>query len=288
MENYIKLMRPKHWVKNLLIFLPSALASEFEKLISVKCILAFLAMSFIASAVYILNDIKDVEKDRLHPQKKYRPIAAGDISVKNAFQLSTILVFLSFAVASTINTITIVVIAIYFILNMFYSNIIKQIKFLDVLILSCFYILRLYLGSIVNNTTLTGWFIATMSMAFLTLSLNKRYAELKIMQNTIDSVRAYNIQDTNLLAIAMINTAFATLIFLNIHASFILNIDNPLFYGFLNLLLVFIILLYFDDTKNKSDDPIQRITTNPLLILSLVIIIAMYLFELQIHSLVSK
>ena len=63
MENYIKLMRPKHWVKNLLIFLPSALASEFDKLISINCILAFFSMSFIASAVYILNDIKDVQKD---------------------------------------------------------------------------------------------------------------------------------------------------------------------------------------------------------------------------------
>ena len=283
MENYIKLMRPKHWVKNLLIFLPSALASEFDKLISIDCILAFFSMSFVASAVYILNDIKDVQKDRLHPRKKYRPIATGNITVKAAFQLSILLIIISFFIASQINFNAFATIIVYFLLNLLYSNILKQIKFIDIVVLSSFYLLRLYLGSVANDTALTGWFIATMTMAFLTLSLNKRYAELKIMRNTASMGRGYNINDSTLLGIAMINTALITLVFLNIHASFILKIDNPMFYGFLNLLTTFIIFQYFDDNKNNSDDPVHRITSNPLLIMSLTIVIGLYLFELLTH-----
>jgi 4-hydroxybenzoate polyprenyltransferase len=94
MENYIKLIRPKHWLKNLLIFLPCILALEFEKIFSSNSLFAFISMSMIASGGYILNDIKDVDKDRLHPRKKFRPIADGIIPIREAFVILLLLIFI--------------------------------------------------------------------------------------------------------------------------------------------------------------------------------------------------
>jgi 4-hydroxybenzoate polyprenyltransferase len=281
MENYIKLIRPKHWLKNLLIFLPSILALEFEKLLTPNSIYAFVAMSMIASGGYIFNDIKDVEKDRGHPKKKFRPIANGDVHVKKAFMMAIILILTSFLLISLINKESLFILVIYFILNTAYSNYFKQKKYLDIAVLSSFYLLRLELGACANYTELTGWFISTMSMAFVTLSLNKRYSELNMYDSASHNGRGYDSKDISLLRILMINTALTTLVFLNIHAFFILKIETPHFFGILNLLTLLIILNYFDDKKNNSDDPVYRIISNPMLITYSFILIALYGFELM-------
>jgi 4-hydroxybenzoate polyprenyltransferase len=272
MENYIKLIRPKHWLKNLLIFLPCILALEFEKIFSSNSLFAFISMSMIASGGYILNDIKDVDKDRLHPRKKFRPIADGIIPIREAFVILLLL----------INKESLFIIFVYFILNTTYSIFFKRIKYLDIAVLSSFYLLRLELGASASNTELTGWFISTMTMAFVTLSFNKRYAELKLTNNLPNNGRGYGSQDLSLLGILMINTSLITLVFLNIHAFFILKIQTPHFFGILNLLTLLIILNYFDDKKNNSDDPVERIISNPKLILFLFTLICVYIYELII------
>ena len=97
MKEYIKLIRVKHWIKNLLIFLPIFFSKNLgnqEKIISV--IIGFISFSFVASSIYIINDIRDVEKDRKHPIKKNRPIASGKISIKNSIILSVLLLIVAF------------------------------------------------------------------------------------------------------------------------------------------------------------------------------------------------
>jgi len=280
MENYIKLIRPKHWLKNILIFLPSILALEFDKLLTTNSIYSFIAMSMMASGGYILNDIKDVQKDRIHPKKKFRPIAYGTVPVKRAFILAVFLIITSFLLISLINKESLFILVIYFTLNTAYSNYFKRMKYLDVAVLSSFYLLRLELGAFANNTELTGWFISTMTLAFVTLSLNKRYSELLISNKTSLNGRGYEPQDISLLRILMLNTSLTTLVFLNIHAFFILKIQTPHFYGILNLLTLLIVLNYFDDKKNNSDDPVERIISNPMIILYSFSLIALYGFEL--------
>jgi decaprenyl-phosphate phosphoribosyltransferase len=280
MENYIKLIRPKHWLKNILIFLPSTLALEFDKLLTTNSIYAFIAMSLIASGGYILNDIKDVQKDRIHPKKKFRPIADGTVPVKKAFILAILLIITSLFLISLINKESFFILVLYFTLNTAYSNYFKRIKYLDIAVLSSFYLLRLELGSCANHTELTGWFISTMTMAFVTLSLNKRYSELMMSKNASHNGRGYETNDISLLKILMINTSLTTLVFLNIHAFFILKIQTPQFFGILNLLTLLIVLNYFDEKKNNSDDPVERIISNPALILYSFILIAIYVFKL--------
>ena len=281
MENYIKLIRPKHWLKNVLIFLPSILALEFEKLLTINSIFAFVAMSMIASGGYILNDINDVQKDRVHPKKKFRPIAYGTVPVTKAFILAILLIITSFLLISLINKESLFILVIYFTLNTAYSNYFKRLKYLDIAVLSSFYLLRLELGAFANNTELTGWFISTMTLAFVTLSLNKRYSELNLSHNSSLNGRGYDTEDKSLLRILMINTSLTTLVFLNIHAFFILKIQTPHFFGILNLLTLLIVLNYFDDKKNNSDDPVERIISNPMLILYSFILIVLYGFELM-------
>ena len=92
---YLKLIRVKHYVKNILLFVPLFFAHQMTKGIVLKECIAFFAFSFMASSIYIINDIKDVEKDKIHPTKKNRPLASGVISKKNAIFLTCILVVFS-------------------------------------------------------------------------------------------------------------------------------------------------------------------------------------------------
>src|SRR6478735_8509222 len=119
---YLSLLRPKHWIKNAFIFLPLFFSGEIfnvEKLLS--CLAGFLAFSFIASAVYILNDYMDVEADKKHPVKCRRPIASGAVSKKAAITLFLICVALGFAVAALVKLKFLFVLMLYFVMNLGYS-----------------------------------------------------------------------------------------------------------------------------------------------------------------------
>ena len=124
MLNYLKLIRVKHWIKNLLIFLPLLFSREINSVNILLTILGFFSFSFASSVVYIINDIKDVEKDKIHPVKKNRPIASGVISINNALLILLILLIVSFVILfylSLYNYFISIYIIIYIVLNILYS-----------------------------------------------------------------------------------------------------------------------------------------------------------------------
>ena len=189
-RNYIKLMRLKHCVKNILILLPLVFSGEFfqyGKLLSSA--LGFLAFSFLASAVYILNDIQDVEKDRLHPKKKFRPIASGKVSEKQGKVLSVVAMIgaITLNFLATTNYVSFIFLGIYLVMNIFYSKGLKNVPLLDIVVLASGFLLRLIYGGIVTDIHISNWLYLTVITASFYMGLGKRRNELGKSGNQINT-----------------------------------------------------------------------------------------------------
>ena len=175
-------MRPKHYLKNVLIFLPllfSGLLFDGDSIIRTG--LAFIAFSFVASAVYIINDLKDRELDRLHPKKKYRPIASGDVSPATAIaSVITLLVLaVGFQYLANFSVIGLGLLAFYLLINVFYSFGLKNIPIVDVSILSLGFVVRVFYGGDAVGVEVSNWlYLAVLAFSFY-LSLGKRRNEIK-------------------------------------------------------------------------------------------------------------
>lgn len=185
--NYIKLLRVKHYVKNFLIFMPLFFSGLFldRKLCTIN-IIAFFTFSFLSSSIYIINDIRDVEKDRLHEVKKKRPIASGEISITKAMMIALFLLVISFALNFTIfcnfDLKSILCLLTYFIINLLYSFGMKNKPIIDVIILSAGFLLRVIYGGIVGNVIVSNWLYLTVLAFSLYMGLGKRRNELNKQQ----------------------------------------------------------------------------------------------------------
>jgi len=196
MKHAIKLLRVKQWIKNLFVFLPLFFAGEFLNTnLLIGSVLAFFAFSFTSSIIYILNDLKDVEEDKLHPVKKDRPLAHGDISKRNALLL---LVPLSLAVTLlaifNFTLLSIIPLALYFVLNLLYTYFLKTIAIIDVAIIATGFVLRVIFGGLVTSIYVSKWaLLLTFSLA-LVLALGKRRGELvSIQSDARPSLNGYNL-----------------------------------------------------------------------------------------------
>ena len=200
MKYYIKLMRPFHWVKNLLIFVPLFFDGRILSISKVwLLIVAFLAFSFIASSVYILNDVKDADKDRLHPKKRFRPIASGKVSKKQAvifwIFLFTISILLMGLIGNIVGSylVSFILPLIYLLMNLLYSNGLKNIPLVDVSIIAAWFVIRLYYGALVCGVTVSDALLLTVISASFFLGFGKRRNELKKGTSTRKVLQAYNI-----------------------------------------------------------------------------------------------
>lgn len=182
MKKYTKLIRMKHWLKNGLIFLPLFFGGElFNKKNFLSICLGFLAFSFMASVIYIINDINDIENDRKHPLKCKRPIASGEITKYQAsiiaIGLSIVAIILNLIISGN-NWWCITLLVIYLFSNILYSNGLKNIPIIDVLILVIGYVIRIYYGAELIHIEVSNWlFLTVLFMAFF-LGLGKRRNEL--------------------------------------------------------------------------------------------------------------
>lgn len=276
----LALLRPKHWAKNILIFLPVILAGKFrETPLIIDAMLGFVSFSLMASSGYILNDIRDIDRDRAHPRKSRRPLAAAQISVVQALAVAIILLGISVAMSAYLGKIPLLYLLVYFVLNYLYSTFLKAVRFFDIIILSSFYLIRLFYGSAVTDAELTGWFLATTTLSFLTLSTNKRFMECLLSKHDKIPGRGYTKEDATFLQIFSVTFAVGTLVLLNMHAFFVLHIQAPLAIGLINLFAAGIMFAYFDNKNNMSDDPVDRVLKNPLLLVMTVLFIAVYAWE---------
>jgi 4-hydroxybenzoate polyprenyltransferase len=175
----IQLLRPKQWVKNLFIFAPILFSGLLTDLgVLWVNIIAFTAFCLISSAVYVINDISDVEADRAHKKKRFRPIASGDVSISEAKTIFVILLILAAVISSTMNVKFIAAISLYFVINVLYTYYVKNVVLLDVFFISFGFMLRVAAGAFAIDVQLSSWMILTTIFISLFLGISKRRAEL--------------------------------------------------------------------------------------------------------------
>jgi len=182
----VREIRVKQWVKNLLVFLPTLLAYRFldpEPVLSSA--LAFLAFSFGASAVYVLNDMLDLDADRHHPEKCRRPFASGELPIAAGYLLIPLLGGASLALAALLPMRFALVLVTYFVVTSCYSAFLKQLALVDILVLASLYTLRIIAGSAASGIAVSEWLLAFSMFLFLSLATVKRYVELLRLRQRI-------------------------------------------------------------------------------------------------------
>lgn len=170
--------RPKQWAKNVLVFVAPAAAGVLNDTYRIRLtIIGFIAFCMVSSATYLLNDVLDVESDRSHPTKRFRPIASGDLPIGVAVAMSIVLFLAGVAVAWSDNTSLILVVVLYAVLTTAYSFIFKKISILDLVILSSGFILRLLAGAYAAEVDVSDWFLLISLFGSMFIAAAKRYAE---------------------------------------------------------------------------------------------------------------
>jgi 4-hydroxybenzoate polyprenyltransferase len=152
-------------------------------------VIAFFCFAFTASTVYIVNDIMDVEKDRLHPEKSKRPIASGALSIRTAILSGVFLLVSSLAAAYWIAPLFTGILIFYLVINMLYSTWLKHVVIIDVMVIALGFVLRGFSGALVVDVGLTSWFILCIMLLALFLALSKRRHELELLNGDKEKQR---------------------------------------------------------------------------------------------------
>lgn len=198
-QPYLTMLRPVHWLKNLLVFLPMLFAQAYAGSYWLATLQAFVIFCLAASAVYIANDVADQAHDRLSESKKHRPVAAGVIQTRAAIAISVTLSVIALSLSLMIfGTDFFFIILLYFSLNVLYFLFLKKITYLDLALLGVFYLLRLEAGSTAIAVDLSWWLFSFILILFIALSSIKRLAEIAVMTQkgaTVVPGRSYQARD---------------------------------------------------------------------------------------------
>jgi len=190
LQEFIKLARPHQYLKNLFIFLPLFFSLQITNLsLLLNTLEAFIAFSLTASAIYILNDYNDIEEDKQHTRKKYRPLAAGTITPPEAIQGMILLLSLGTVLMSLINLNALFILLTYVILNLAYTFYLKHIAIIDVTVIALGFVLRLFVGAAVTGVILSPWIIIMTFLLALFLALAKRRDDILIYLATGKTMR---------------------------------------------------------------------------------------------------
>src|SRR4051794_21589259 len=190
----VKAIRPRQWVKNLLVVIaPVAAFGSDVKFdvadVAIKALIAFIAFSLAASCVYLVNDARDVEADREHPTKRFRPIAAGVVPEWLAYTLAVVLAAVSLALAWWLTPNLAVVMAVYLVMQLGYCFGLKHQAVIDICIVSSAYLIRAIAGGAATDIPLSQWFLLTAAFGSLFMVAGKRYAELQLAERTGAQIR---------------------------------------------------------------------------------------------------
>ncbi|MCU1697193.1 MAG: decaprenyl-phosphate phosphoribosyltransferase [Mycobacterium sp.] len=190
----VKALRPRQWVKNLLVLAAPLFAFGGDikydyREVLIKVGIAFVAFSLAASSIYLINDARDVEADREHPTKRFRPIAAGVVPQQLAYALAVVLAAISLTVSWFVTPNLAVVIAVYICIQLAYCFGLKHQAVLDICIVSSAYLIRAIAGGAAADIPLSQWFLLAMAFGSLFMVAGKRYAELQLSERTGAKIR---------------------------------------------------------------------------------------------------
>jgi len=266
-----KMLRVHQWAKNVLIAVPAVLAhTVFEPTTLLHLVGAFFAFSFLASAVYIFNDLFDLSMDRRHPTKCKRPLAAGRIDPATGIKIAFGLMAFSVLITMTLPPLFGIVLALYFVATTAYSLKVKRWLLLDVLTLAGLYTVRIIAGMAAVAAEPSYWLLAFSIFFFLSLALVKRYVELdlaKISERQRLSGRGYRPEDKEIIAQAGMASGFSAIVVLALYldspAVYMLY-DHPWMIWPICPLVLYLIMRIWILAKRRefNDDPVVFIATD--------------------------
>ncbi|MGE2837234.1 decaprenyl-phosphate phosphoribosyltransferase [Mycobacterium sp. SMC-4] len=191
----VKALRPRQWVKNVLVFAAPVAALGDDRYaydyreVLVRVLLAFVVFSLAASCVYLVNDARDVEADRAHPTKRFRPIAAGVVPEWLAYSLAVGLGVASLVISWLVTPDLALVMAIYIAIQLAYCFGLKHQPVIDICIVSSGFLIRAIAGGVAAGVPLSQWFLLMMAFGSLFMAAGKRYAELQLAERTGAKIR---------------------------------------------------------------------------------------------------
>lgn len=272
MKQVLKLMRVKHYIKNLLIFLPLIFSNNMTNInLLIKTFLAFIIFSLITSVVYIFNDLRDIEKDKLHPTKKFRPLASGKITKVQAYFI--IIILLGICTISSIwvlkeNLKAYLLILVYIVLNICYSLKLKDIPIIDITILAIGYLLRIMYGASIIYVPVSNWlYLTILSIAFY-MGMGKRRNEIPqtTLNDTTREVLKYyntNFLDKNMYMCLGLSIVFYSLWCIDISS----HINNRINIMYTIPLVIILSMKYsLNIEKEGSGDPVEVILKDKIII----------------------
>ncbi|RDK88510.1 UbiA prenyltransferase family protein [Marinirhabdus gelatinilytica] len=253
------LLRVHQWVKNLFVFLPAFFSGRLlEVSFFTESLIAFFLFSFTASIIYIINDYKDIEKDKLHPVKKHRPLASGAISKQLALLL--LIPFAAFVVIGAFYFLSIqaiLVLVAYFLMNLAYTFYLKNIPIVDVTIIALGFVFRVLFGGFVAVILVSKWaLLLTFSLALI-LALGKRRGELVLMPtNTRKALQGYTVEFLNIALTIAISITLVSYIMYSVSAEVIKNFGSDYLYV-TTLFVLMGLLRYLQQSVvfNKTESP---------------------------------
>lgn len=292
LKNYLKLMRVKHYLKNFLVFAPLLFSGNFfEGNYFINTILSFIAFSFIASVVYIVNDIRDVEKDKLHPVKKNRPIASGNVTKVEGIILAIILFIIAMAINFFIKAsiLSFAILLAYLIINIAYSFGLKNVPIIDILILSIGFLLRVFYGASICNLNVSNWLYLTILSISFYLGLGKRRNEIDKSKDSRKVLEQYN---RNFLDKNMYMCLSLTIMFYSLWCVDPINSSrfNGINYLLITVPIIMIICMKYslDIEGDSFGDPVDVVFSDKIIlalvaIYGIIIFFILYIFPNFIH-----
>ena len=286
MKKYIEMIRVKHWIKNFLIFLPLIFSSNIFDLNKVLItLIAFISFSLVASTIYIINDIKDIEKDKLHPVKKNRAIASGRVSIKNANIAKYILIVAGILIGSinilfikNIHTILMFfgLVLSYFLINLAYSSGLKNKPIIDVIILVYGFVVRVFIGSVICNIELSNFMYLTVMTGSFFMGFGKRRNEiLKVSGNeTREVLGKYN---KDFLDKFMYSSLTLAIVFYSLWCMDIKTIEkigNNLMIWTVPVIIVILMKYSYNIETDGYGDPVDVILSDKILLVLILIYMA--------------
>lgn len=218
---YLRALRPQHWLKNVLAFVPLLAAHQLlQPALLGRTLLMFAAFCCCASSGYLINDLCDLSADRRHPLKRLRPFASGRVPRTFGVAMAAALAIAGCALSALLSELALAIVLAYLVLTVAYSLSFKKVELLDVLVLACLYTLRIVGGAAAIALWPSVWLLAFSMFLFISLALIKRYAELVTMR-AVDGERArargYELGDAELLASAGTASGYTAVLLLALY-----------------------------------------------------------------------
>lgn len=271
---YIKLMRLPQWIKNSILFAGLIFSKKvFEVPSFTRVLIAFLLFSLVASCQYVFNDFLDRNEDAKHPEKKYRPLASGELDSGIALSITGVILPIALVGAYILSPAFFYLTVFYLIFNILYSKVLKHIVILDVMSISIGFVIRAIAGAIVIGVQFSQWLLLCTFMLALFWGFSKRRGEINILQSDAKKHRKileeYSLEFLDLMMAVVASLTLVSYVMYTVSQETAKNLGTPnMIYTVPIVVYAIFRSLYIIYIKNMGHDPTKAILTDRSVLLS--------------------